>query len=109
MKRRIGRREFLQWIGIGGGLAFGWPLTGLGEERKVFKAQGAFSQANTIVAFAPWFLGNKKGFYREQGIELTIVETAGGGDTIRAIALGNMAWGTPSPPGTISEIGRAHV
>jgi NitT/TauT family transport system substrate-binding protein len=47
-------------------------------------------------------LGNKRGFYREEGIELAIVETAGGGDTIRAIALGNMAWGTPSPPGVVS-------
>lgn len=101
MTQDMERREFLKWIGVGGVFTIGLPFPALGQERKLFKAQAAVSQANSIVAFAPWFLGNKKGFYQAEGIEQTIVQTAGGGDTIRAISLGNMPWGAPNPPGTI--------
>ena len=69
MAYNFDRREFLKWAGVGGAVAFGRPLTVFGEEKKPFKAQAAVSQANSIVAFAPWFLGNAKGFYRAEGIE----------------------------------------
>jgi NitT/TauT family transport system substrate-binding protein len=55
---------------------------------------------------APYYLGLKKGFYKEQGVDLQILPGTGSNDTVRLVGAGNDMFGVAVADAVVTGRGR---
>ncbi len=113
-KARIDRRQFLKAASLAGGgvlLAACAPaaVSPAGTPARIatptparlsFAAKGA-SPAFGMAQTAAIHIGEVKGFFKEEGIETTWTEFAGGADQVRAVVTGGFNYGIVSMPGPV--------
>ena len=89
----MNRREFIK-VGVtaGGVIFLGLP----GRAKGVTKMEAAVSHLYDIPGTIPIHVGLKRGFYREEGLDITWVNFAGGGETVRGVLTGGMPFGQTS-------------
>lgn len=100
------RREMLE---ASAALAMAWATQPLG---RAFAAPRLFSVGTMAITWYPIFLYHlpitaaiEKGYFREEGLEITsIVGARGGGDTVRAITEGNLLLGEAATAAAVLAI-----
>ncbi len=108
--RRMSRKGFLKGLAATGALAAGWsivgcqpqaaaPSTAKGTSRTAFEAETGGTSVYTSVVWIPFFVGEKLGYFAEEGIKQSFTDFKGGGDAVRGLATGAIQYmGTGIPP-----------
>lgn len=91
---KMNRRTFLKLAGAAGGImASGLPLAACAPQqaaKSLFEAKTGATGLNVTPAQAAWFIGEIKGFFKEEGIKNEVAEFQGGPDLARGITEGGL-------------------
>ncbi len=83
----IDRRDFCKRVGllVGVGFSSNFPVLSFAKEKNLFTAKVAITGAKSNIGYAPFYIGEKLGYFANEGIIQEIIDFKGGGDTVRAV------------------------
>jgi NitT/TauT family transport system substrate-binding protein len=107
-QRLLGRRDFLQALGmgVGGAVVLGACRGGSGSRGRTeggrFTGEVAVAHLESTITAAPFLVAEQLGYFTAENLDLDLVSFPGGTDTIRGIATG-IPFGMPATlPGLIA-------
>jgi NitT/TauT family transport system substrate-binding protein len=81
-------------------------MTGLASAQDLVKFNGVTAQGGPTAQMFPIFMAQEKGFYAEEGLDVTLNYSKGSSDAARQLAAGNVDWGIFSSAATMQTVQR---
>jgi len=87
-------------------LALSLTVTMGAQAQELVKFRGVTAQGGPTAQMFPIFMAQEKGFYKEEGLDVTLNYSKGSSDAARQLAAGNVDWGIFSSAATMQTVQR---